>query len=134
MEDLTNRARRSVPGLPQPQGLYHPSHEHDACGMGFIANLKGTPSHDIIEKGIQILINLTHRGACGCDPETGDGAGLLIQIPHQFFRRWISATGRISSGACSGTDTSRFCRTSACIARSGKILIPEPSATASLID
>jgi len=93
MEDLTNRARRSVPGLPQPQGLYHPSHEHDACGMGFIANLKGTPSHDIIEKGIQILINLTHRGACGCDPETGDGAGLLIQIPHQFFRREAASLG-----------------------------------------
>ncbi len=74
-------------GLPQPQGLYHPSHEHDACGIGFVANIKGQKSHDIIEKGIQILINLTHRGACGCDPETGDGAGVLIQIPHTFFAR-----------------------------------------------
>ncbi|HYA16185.1 MAG TPA: glutamate synthase large subunit [Bryobacteraceae bacterium] len=74
-------------GLPAPQGLYHPDQEHDACGIGFVASIKGHKSHDIIEKGIQILINLTHRGACGCDPETGDGAGLLIQIPHEFFVR-----------------------------------------------
>ena len=67
------------------QGLYDPRNEHDACGIGFVVNIKGEPSHDIIRKGIQILINLTHRGACGCDPETGDGAGILIQIPHKFF-------------------------------------------------
>ncbi len=82
-----------MPGLPEPQGLYHPSHEHDACGIGFVANIKGHKSHDIIEKGIQILINLTHRGACGCDPETGDGAGLLIQIPHKFFAREAATLG-----------------------------------------
>ena len=70
-----------------PQGLYHPRDEHDACGMGFIVNLGGQRSHDIVLKGIEILINLTHRGACGCDPETGDGAGILIQIPHEFFSR-----------------------------------------------
>ncbi|MGH9559735.1 MAG: glutamate synthase central domain-containing protein, partial [Bryobacteraceae bacterium] len=69
------------------QGLYHHRNEHDACGMGFIVNLGGERSHDIVEKGIEILINLTHRGACGCDPETGDGAGILIQIPHEFFAR-----------------------------------------------
>ena len=80
-------------GLPEPQGLYDPRHEHDACGMGFVANIKGQKSHDIIEKGIQILINLTHRGACGCDPETGDGAGLLIQIPHKFFAREAAELG-----------------------------------------
>ncbi|HEX4278555.1 MAG TPA: glutamate synthase large subunit, partial [Bryobacteraceae bacterium] len=80
-------------GFPEPQGLYHPSHEHDACGIGFVANIKGQKSHDIIEKGIQILINLTHRGACGCDPETGDGAGLLIQIPHKFFAREAATLG-----------------------------------------
>ncbi|MEP6714073.1 MAG: glutamate synthase subunit alpha, partial [Terriglobia bacterium] len=79
--------------LPKPQGLYHPAHEHDACGIGFVANIKGQKSHDIIEKGIQILVNLTHRGACGCDPETGDGAGLLIQIPHKFFVREAAALG-----------------------------------------
>ncbi len=80
-------------GLPEPQGLYHPNQEHDACGIGFVANIKGEKSHDIIEKGIQILINLTHRGACGCDPETGDGAGLLIQIPHKFFVRETARLG-----------------------------------------
>jgi glutamate synthase domain-containing protein 2/glutamate synthase domain-containing protein 1/glutamate synthase domain-containing protein 3 len=61
--------------------------------MGFVANIKGEKSHDIIEKGIQILINLTHRGACGCDPETGDGAGVLIQIPHRFFVRETASLG-----------------------------------------
>jgi glutamate synthase domain-containing protein 2/glutamate synthase domain-containing protein 1/glutamate synthase domain-containing protein 3 len=81
------------PGLPAPQGLYHPAHEHDACGIGFVANIKGHKSHDIIEKGLQILINLTHRGACGCDPETGDGAGILIQIPHEFFARQCRKLG-----------------------------------------
>lgn len=80
-------------GLPAPQGLYHPNQEHDACGIGFVASIKGYKSHDIIEKGIQILINLTHRGACGCDPETGDGAGLLIQIPHEFFVRETKEIG-----------------------------------------
>src|SRR6185437_1481987 len=72
---------------PEKQGLYHPNQEHDACGMGFVVNLDGHRSHDIVQKGIEILINLTHRGACGCDPETGDGAGILIQIPHEFFAR-----------------------------------------------
>ena len=72
-------------GLPAAQGLYDPRQEHDACGIGFVANVKGQKTHDIIVKGIQVLINLTHRGACGCDPETGDGAGVLIQIPHKFF-------------------------------------------------
>jgi glutamate synthase domain-containing protein 2/glutamate synthase domain-containing protein 1/glutamate synthase domain-containing protein 3 len=65
--------------------MYDPKNEHDACGIGFVASIKGHRSHDIILKGIQVLINLTHRGACGCDPETGDGAGILIQIPHEFF-------------------------------------------------
>ena len=80
-------------GLPAEQGLYNPANEHDACGIGFVVNIKGRPSHDIILKGIQILINLTHRGACGCDPETGDGAGILIQIPHRFFARECSKLG-----------------------------------------
>ena len=84
---------RVVSGLPEAQGLYHPEQEHDACGIGFVANIRGEKSHDIIEKGIQILINLTHRGACGCDAETGDGAGLLIQIPHKFFARETAKLG-----------------------------------------
>src|SRR4051812_11330183 len=80
-------------GLPPAQGLYHPSHEHDACGIGFVASISGRKSHDIIRKGIQVLLNLAHRGACGCDPETGDGAGVLIQIPHKFFARECEKLG-----------------------------------------
>jgi len=90
---ITSQEFPNTQGLPEPQGLYDPRHEHDACGMGFVASIKGHKSHDIIEKGIQILINLTHRGACGCDPETGDGAGLLIQIPHTFFAREAATLG-----------------------------------------
>ncbi len=80
-------------GLPPAQGLYDPRHEHEACGIGFVASINGQKSHDIILKGIQVLINLTHRGACGCDPETGDGAGVLIQIPHAFFARQCARLG-----------------------------------------
>ena len=80
-------------GLPEAQGLYDPRNERDACGIGFVVNIKGQRSHDIILKGIQILINLTHRGACGCDPETGDGAGILIQIPHEFFVKECAKIG-----------------------------------------
>ncbi|HLF78937.1 MAG TPA: glutamate synthase central domain-containing protein, partial [Dehalococcoidia bacterium] len=69
------------------QGLYDPSMEHDACGVGLVANIKGERSHQIIEQGIEVLINLEHRGACGADPNTGDGAGILIQMPHEFFQR-----------------------------------------------
>src|SRR5581483_1970670 len=83
----------SSKGLPPAQGLYDPRFEHDACGIGFVASIKGHKSHDIILKGIQVLINLTHRGACGCDPETGDGAGVLIQIPHAFFQRECARLG-----------------------------------------
>jgi len=80
-------------GLPEAQGLYRPQHEHDGCGIGFVARIDGQKSHDIVLKGIQVLINLTHRGACGCDPETGDGAGILIQIPHSFFARECARLG-----------------------------------------
>ena len=80
-------------GLPAPAGLYDPRFEHDACGIGFVVNIKGVKSHDIILKGIQILLNLTHRGACGCDPNTGDGAGLIIQIPHEFFLKECARLG-----------------------------------------
>ena len=78
---------------PQPQGLYHPRNEHDACGMGLVASIRGEKSHEIIRKGLEVLINLTHRGAAGCDPETGDGAGILIQIPHVFFVRECGQLG-----------------------------------------
>src|SRR5215813_8982351 len=88
-----NASSHNGQGLPPAQGLYDPRNEHDACGIGFVSHVKGRKSHDIILKGIQLLINLTHRGACGCDPETGDGAGVLIQIPHQFFARECSKLG-----------------------------------------
>jgi glutamate synthase domain-containing protein 2/glutamate synthase domain-containing protein 1/glutamate synthase domain-containing protein 3 len=80
-------------GVPQAQGLYNPQNEHDNCGMGLVANIRGEKSHEIIRKGIEVLINLTHRGASGSDPETGDGAGILIQIPHEYFVRECGELG-----------------------------------------
>ena len=74
-------------GLLKPQGLYDPRFEHDACGVGMICHMKGEKSHRIIADGLQILVNLTHRGACGCDETTGDGAGILIQMPHDFLKK-----------------------------------------------
>ncbi len=67
------------------QGLYDPRFEHDACGFGFVANIDGRTSHALVLSGIQVLENLAHRGACGCDPDTGDGAGILVQLPHNLF-------------------------------------------------
>ncbi len=72
-------------GLPAAQGLYDPNNEHDSCAVGFIVNLKGRKSHQIVRDGITALENMSHRGACGCENNTGDGAGLLIQIPHDFL-------------------------------------------------
>src|SRR5574341_1299652 len=79
--------------LPAQQGLYHPSREHDACGVGFVAHIKGKKSHSIIEQGLTVLKNLTHRGAVGWDPKLSDGAGLLIQIPDRFFREEVAKSG-----------------------------------------
>jgi glutamate synthase domain-containing protein 2/glutamate synthase domain-containing protein 1/glutamate synthase domain-containing protein 3 len=70
---------------PARQGLYHPDHEHAACGVGIVANIDGSRTHEIVQQGLEALINLGHRGACGCDPRTGDGAGVLIQMPHAFM-------------------------------------------------
>ncbi|MBX3179896.1 MAG: glutamate synthase large subunit [Candidatus Hydrogenedentes bacterium] len=74
-------------------GLYEPSYEHDACGIGFICNIDGRSQHSIIKDGLQILVNLTHRGACGCDPETGDGCGIMLHIPHELFAESARAHG-----------------------------------------
>jgi glutamate synthase (NADPH/NADH) large chain len=74
-------------------GLYSPEQEHDGCGVGVVANVKGGKSHQIIEEGMKVLVSLGHRGAAGSDPETGDGAGLLIQMPHQFFQKECSRLG-----------------------------------------
>jgi len=71
--------------LPKKQGLYDPQFEHDSCGVGFVCNIKGKKTHDIVKQGLEVLRRLSHRGACGADPKTGDGAGILIQSPHDFF-------------------------------------------------
>ena len=72
-------------GLPKKQGLYDPRNEHDACGVGFVCDIKNRKSHDIVSQGLEILTNLTHRGAVGADPKAGDGAGILLQMPHEFL-------------------------------------------------
>ena len=79
--------------LPERQGLYDPRNEHDACGVGFVANIKGRKSHEIVRQGLQILVNLDHRGAVGADPQDGDGAGCLIQIPDALLRHWAGENG-----------------------------------------
>src|SRR5690348_11852566 len=85
----------NVPGLPERQGLYDPQFEKDGCGIGFVADLKGRTSHTIVQQGLEVLTNLAHRGAQGCDPCTGDGAGILFQVPHAFLRR-AAAEAKIS--------------------------------------
>src|SRR6201991_4685951 len=82
------RESGTMTGLPERQGLYDPRNEHDACGVGFVANIKGRKSHEVIDAGLQILVNLDHRGAVGADPLVGDGAGILIQIPDALYRAW----------------------------------------------
>ncbi|MBC8287438.1 MAG: glutamate synthase large subunit [Nitrospinae bacterium] len=79
--------------FPKKQGLYDPAFEKDSCGVGFVMNMKGEKSHKIITQGLEILKKLEHRGACGADSATGDGAGILIQIPHKFFQEQCKKTG-----------------------------------------
>ncbi|HLQ92091.1 MAG TPA: glutamate synthase large subunit, partial [Xanthobacteraceae bacterium] len=80
-------------GLPAPQGLYDPAFDKDSCGVGFIADIKGRKSHQIVEDALSILCNLEHRGAVGADPRAGDGAGILVQIPHKFFAKVADQLG-----------------------------------------
>ena len=80
-------------GLPAPQGLYDPRNEHDACGVGFVAHIKGAKSHAIISQALEILKNIDHRGAVGADPLLGDGAGILIQLPDALYRKWADGEG-----------------------------------------
>ncbi len=75
------------------QGLYDPAYEHDSCGVGFVVDIKGRKSHDIVRKALRVLMNLLHRGACGCEPNTGDGAGILVQMPDRFLRRQCARLG-----------------------------------------
>src|SRR5271154_2806158 len=78
------RAQTQI-SAPPKQGLYDPQFEHDACGLGFVVDMKGRKSHQLVSDALKILVNLDHRGAGGCEPNTGDGAGILIQVPHDFF-------------------------------------------------
>ena len=80
-------------GFPKNQGLYDSRNEHDACGVGFVAHIKGTKSHDIVSQALQILENIDHRGAVGADPLLGDGAGILLQIPDKLYRKWAATEG-----------------------------------------
>src|SRR5436190_11618508 len=83
MEKKVNMTNRTGP--PPKQGLYDPQFEHEACGVGFVVNIKGHKSHQIIRQALDVLVNLDHRGACGCEANTGDGAGILVQMPHEFL-------------------------------------------------
>jgi glutamate synthase (ferredoxin) len=85
--------RENETGTPPRQGLYDPQYEHDACGFGFVVDVKGRPSHDIVEKALTVLVNLEHRGAVGAEKNTGDGAGLLIQTPHAFLEAEANRLG-----------------------------------------
>src|SRR5512138_2685558 len=80
-------------GFPKKQGLYDPQFEHDACGVGFVANIKGKKSHEIVQQALTVLANLDHRGAVGCEPNTGDGAGILLQMPDRFLRKVCTPVG-----------------------------------------
>ena len=81
------------PGLPEKQGLYDPQFEHDACGVGFVCHMKGKRSHEIVQQALTILVNLDHRGAVGAETNTGDGAGILMQMPHGFLKKVMAAQG-----------------------------------------
>ncbi|MEN9479760.1 MAG: glutamate synthase large subunit [Pseudomonadota bacterium] len=93
LAELSEGMRVMESALPERQGLYDPANEHDACGVGFVAHFKGQKSHSIVEQGLLILKNLDHRGAVGADPLQGDGAGILLQIPDQFYREEMSKQG-----------------------------------------
>src|SRR4029077_14951168 len=80
-------------GCPHKQGLYDPAFEKDACGTGFVVDIQGRKSHKIVQQALQALDHLRHRGACGCEENTGDGAGILMQIPHAFLKKAVKEAG-----------------------------------------
>src|SRR5437773_9473980 len=86
-------ANSNEQGPPTVQGLYDPALDKDSCGVGFIADIKGRKSHQMVEDALAILCNLEHRGAVGADPRAGDGAGILVQIPHKFFAKKADRLG-----------------------------------------
>ena len=87
------RHTTQIKGMPNKQGLYDPGFEHDACGTGFIADMKGRRSHEIVRHALTALENMNHRGAAGSEPNTGDGAGILIQTPHEFLTKVCAIEG-----------------------------------------
>jgi glutamate synthase domain-containing protein 1 len=91
--DCPNMMPSTSNATPPRQGLYDPAYEHDACGVGFVVNIKGRKSHDIIQKALTAIVNLDHRGACGCEANTGDGAGILMQVPDLFLRKACEPLG-----------------------------------------
>src|SRR3989338_5642219 len=80
-------------GVPAKQGLYDPQFEKDSCGVGFVVDIKGRRSHGIVRQALTVLENLRHRGACGCEANTGDGAGILTQVPHEFLQKACQKEG-----------------------------------------
>ena len=84
---------RPAGAMPRAEGLYDPRFEHDSCGVGFVVNIKGERSHKLVRQAFEVSVNLLHRGACGCEANTGDGAGMLLQLPHKFFRKAADAAG-----------------------------------------
>ena len=94
-------SKKAQIGFPKKQGLYDPANEKDSCGVGFVANVKGVPSHQIVLDAYQMLKNMDHRGACGCEANTGDGAGMLTALPHEFLRK-VAKTD-LRGPACAGT-------------------------------
>src|SRR5712675_3270409 len=84
-QNENERRAQTLISAPPKQGLYDPQFEHDYCGLGFVVNIKGRKSHQTVSDALQILVNLDHRGAVGCEPNTGDGAGILLQVPHDFL-------------------------------------------------
>jgi glutamate synthase (ferredoxin) len=93
MSHSERQAKSRRAAAPGKQGLYDPQFEHDACGVGFVVNIKGAKSHEIVRQALTILINLRHRGACGCESNTGDGAGILLQMPHRFLQQACADAG-----------------------------------------
>src|SRR4051812_10117408 len=86
-------------GRPAPQGMYDPRNEHDACGVGFVATLTGEASHELVEQALTVLRNLEHRGATGSEPDSGDGAGILVQVPDAFLRADVTGFELPEAGA-----------------------------------
>ena len=108
-----SKSARNQTGLPPKQGLYDPQFEHDACGVGFVANMKGKRSNEIVHQALEVLLHLNHRGACGAEPNTGDGAGILMQMPHRFLKKACARgidTALETSGLCRWEDFEQVCR------------------------